>query len=351
MRDRDDREARLAVRRGREHPRRRRGARPSGTPPSRATRGGRSARGRAPAGPSRGKKRLEGQRPDLREGRAPPPIRGATRASPSGRPFPERRPRTRRGKRSRATSRDPASRPARPRSPPTHAVTRSRRSSSSASFGRRRARAEEVERRPRGGAGRVDDRVAAGERAPARPSGRAPSPRGRPPHFFASDSAVPADGSTNGANSSGASFGKSRSRFPRSPFGSIARTGTPRCQELLDEDDAERGLAAARHADDEAVRREVGGIEADVVASGLPGRGVDGAAEEEAGALRGHARDLSPPGVSSRRSRHERARARDPRLDAAARHERPRHDLRRRPPRLHRPGRRDRDAPATATSS
>ena len=47
-------------------------------------------------------------------------------------------------------------------------------------FGRRRARAEEVERDARRRAGRVDDGVAAREERLARPRGRGPSRRGRP---------------------------------------------------------------------------------------------------------------------------------------------------------------------------
>ena len=68
-------------------------------------------------------------------------------------------------------------------------------------------------------------------------------------------------------------------------------------EELLDQDDAERGLAAARHPDDEAVRRQVGGVEAEVLRAGLPRAGIDGAAEEEAGFHLGHARDLSAAGI------------------------------------------------------
>ena len=58
--------------------------------------------------------------------------------------------------------------------------------------------------------------------------------------------------STHGEKSAAASLGKVSSRLPRSPFGSIAITGTPSIARFFDQVDAEAGLAAAGHAGDHA---------------------------------------------------------------------------------------------------
>ena len=55
----------------------------------------------------------------------------------------------------------------------------------------------------------------------------------------------------------------------------------PRGEHLLDEHDAEAGLARARHADDHAVRGQVVGVDADVVAGAVVGRRVDLPAQEQ----------------------------------------------------------------------
>jgi len=55
----------------------------------------------------------------------------------------------------------------------------------------------------------------------------------------------------------------------------------PGAQDLLDEHDPEAGLAGARHADDDAVRRQVRGVERDPLAGALVGGGIDEPAEEQ----------------------------------------------------------------------
>ena len=52
-------------------------------------------------------------------------------------------------------------------------------------------------------------------------------------------------------------------------------------QHLFDEHDAEAGLARARHADDHAVRGQVVGVDADVVAGAVMGRRIDLSAQEQ----------------------------------------------------------------------
>ena len=64
-------------------------------------------------------------------------------------------------------------------------------------------------------------------------------------------------------------------------MGSISSAGTPADSTSSIEHDAEAGLARAGHADDHAVRGQVVGVDADVVAGALMGRRVDLPAEEQ----------------------------------------------------------------------
>ena len=133
------------------------------------------------------------------------------------------------------------------------------------------------DRRP----GRVDRDVGGGPQrgdllGPVAPAGEALAPRRRllrrrtrrgsrrPPW--------PGASSTHGRKSAGARPGNVRQRLVRSPFGSISSVGMPAARHLLDQHDAETGLARAGHADDHAVGRQVLGLEADVVAGALVGR-------------------------------------------------------------------------------
>ena len=64
-------------------------------------------------------------------------------------------------------------------------------------------------------------------------------------------------GSIQGAKSAARSRGNVSSRLPRSPLGSIAIAGMPSMRRLLEQREAEAGLAAAGHADADRVRRQV----------------------------------------------------------------------------------------------
>ena len=70
-----------------------------------------------------------------------------------------------------------------------------------------------------------------------------------------------------------------------SPFGSSDEHRDPCEQRLLDEDDGEARLAGARHADDDAVRRQVARADDDPVGAGLARLRVDRVAEVERAAV------------------------------------------------------------------
>ena len=57
-----------------------------------------------------------------------------------------------------------------------------------------------------------------------------------------------------------------------SPFGSMTSAGMPGEQRLLEQVDREPGLAGARHADDDAVRRQVARADDEVLGARLAGR-------------------------------------------------------------------------------
>ena len=70
-----------------------------------------------------------------------------------------------------------------------------------------------------------------------------------------------APASIHGSNCDGASLSKSSSRLARSPLGSIAITGTPCREQLLQQHDREAGLSGPGHPDDHPVGQQVVGIE------------------------------------------------------------------------------------------
>ena len=86
--------------------------------------------------------------------------------------------------------------------------------------------------------------------------------------------------STHGAKDSAAKSGKVRRRLPRSPFGSRISVGHPLEERLLDEADAEAGLAGSGHADDDAVGGEVGRLHQHPLARALV-LAVDRLAQEQ----------------------------------------------------------------------
>ena len=251
---------------------RRPGALPWGRRPSRATRGGHSARARAPGGPRREKGVQEA--PDLREGG--PASEERLGASRSGRPLgaSTQAAKTKsRGLTDRIAAREalreaPDPRKSRGRAVPVgpfRAAAHARRRSSrtprrSGACGRRRRGSREERLYVLRAEAPAREAVLPLLRLRLRRAGRGVDERRE---------LLRRDSENRG--------GGSRDR----PSGPRRGPGC-RASELLDENDAERRLAAARHADDEAVRREVGGVEADVVASGLsrstgrrrvPGRG------------------------------------------------------------------------------
>ena len=121
--------------------------------------------------------------------------------------------------------------------------------------GGRVQRADDVDRRARLRAGRVDRHVCrvlqrlqpigadALRREAVLPGLSPASPRSRPSERPA---ACASDGFTHGSKLAGARSGKTRARLPMSPFGSIASTGMPRRQRLLEEDDAEARSCRSR---------------------------------------------------------------------------------------------------------
>ena len=160
--------------------------------------------------------------------------------------------------------------------------------------GGRRARAEEVDRRSGGRARRVEDRVAALDQRLHVRGSEAPAAEAIRPLLRLGL------GRAGGRIHEGRELGGREAREVEHEVAEVAlrvdreNRDTP-LQQLLDQDDAERGLTAARHAHDQAVGREVRGIEAEVFAARPSRHGVDGAAEKEAGLSGRHRRDLSPP--------------------------------------------------------
>ena len=199
-----------------------------------------------------------------------------------------------------------ASMPTRPSRPLTKPSISSPTISASASVGRRLQRADDVDADTAARARRVDGEVDAARaarrcRRPTAPPGDArrstPSPARRRTRRRSGPAFCASPSFTHGSKSVGASSGNVRHRLVRSPFGSISSVGHAGAQRLLDEHDAEAGLARPGHADDDAVRREVARAAAPSV---VPVRscvaGIDLPAEEEVS--HGGARYPAPSGCS-----------------------------------------------------
>ena len=92
---------------------------------------------------------------------------------------------------------------------------------------------------------------------------------------------------THGRKLAGARSGKTSARLPMSPFGSSTSAGMPASSASSIRHDGEARLARARHADDDAVGREVAGADDDPVGARLARLRVEREAEVE-GAAVGH---------------------------------------------------------------
>ena len=174
-----------------------------------------------------------------------------------------------------------ASIPTRPRRPGDEALDLVAHRLDVARVRRRLERADEVHRHARRGAGGVDRRrrpvvlglqpravdatSRPGPPSTASPAGRR-SRRGDTPAFWASPSLI------HGRKSAGARFGEQQAEVGEIALRVDEQARHAGTEALLDEHDAEAGLARPGHAHDHAVRREVAARQAHPVGGALVGR-------------------------------------------------------------------------------